>query len=68
MMSLKEAAQELKIPVNTLLNAARKVDAVITNNVPGQGDIYVDIEKISAVVEEQIKEQLMYVNNIPQEV
>lgn len=68
MMSLKEAAVELKIPVNTLLNAARKVDAVITNNVPGQGDIYVDIEKISAVVEEQIKEQLMYVNNIPQEV
>lgn len=68
MMSLKEAAQELKIPVNTLLNAARKVDAVITNNVPGQGDIYVDIEKISAVVEEQIKEQLMYLNNIPQEV
>ena len=67
-MSLKEAAQELKIPVNTLLNAARKVDAVITNNVPGQGDIYVDIEKISAVVEEQIKEQLMYLNNIPQEV
>lgn len=68
MMSLREAAEELKIPVNTLLNAARKVDAVITNNVPGQGDIYVDIEKISAVVEEQIKEQLMYVNNIPQEV
>lgn len=68
MMSLKEAAVELKIPVNTLLNAARKVDAVITNNVPGQGDIYVDIEKISAVVEEQIKEQLMYLNNIPQEV
>lgn len=68
MMSLKEAAVELKIPVNTLLSAARKVDAVITNNVPGQGDIYVDIEKISAVVEEQIKEQLMYLNNIPQEV
>lgn len=67
-MSLREAAEELKIPVNTLLNAAREVDAVITNNVPGQGDIYVDIEKISAVVEEQIKEQLMYLNNIPQEV